>query len=106
MQEKAKDEWKHDADYIRYVDSGESAAVFVVRDIAENVPTKGKWIGIISMRPYWQDEDGRAFRWIVAELFPRKTQPDYSKCKTDEEKKYLTWETANEKAGVCQVNCV
>lgn len=95
MHAKAKDEWKHDADYIRYIESGESAAVFIVRDMTKNVSTKNKWVDITSMSPYWQDKDGRAFNWIVAELFPRKTKPDYSKCKTDEEKKYLTWKTAN-----------
>lgn len=95
-QKEAKEEWKYDADYIRYVESGESAAVFVVRDIAISIPTKGKWTDIISMSPYWQDKDGRAFNWIVAELFPRKIRPDYSECKTDEEKKYLTWKTAHE----------
>lgn len=29
----AMKDWKHDAEYISYIKSGESAAVFVVRDI-------------------------------------------------------------------------
>lgn len=32
-------EWEHDPDYIRYVESGESAAVFVVRDVVKAVNT-------------------------------------------------------------------
>lgn len=88
-------EWEHDPDYIRYVESGESAAVFVVRDVVKAVNTRGKWIDIVSLSAHIQDEDGWAFNWIVAELFPRKTQPDYSRCITDEDKKYLTWKTAH-----------
>lgn len=89
-------EWKHDPDYIRYVESGESAAVFVVRDVVKAVDTRGKWIDIVSLSAHIQDEDGWAFNWIVAELFPHKTQPDYSRCITDEDKKYLTWKTAHD----------
>ena len=89
------EEWKHDADYIRYVKSGESAAVFVVRYVVEAVNTHGKWVDIVSLSAEQQDKDGWAFNWIVAELFPRKTQPDYSMCSNDEEKKYRTWQTAD-----------
>ena len=90
--------WKYDADYIRYVDSGESAAVYVVRDVAEQVPTKGKWSDIISFYAYKQDEDGWAFKWIVAELFPRKTNPEYLPDDTEynrEYNRYLTWKAAH-----------
>lgn len=90
-----KEEWKYDADYIRYVESGESAAVFVVRDVAGNVPTHGKWVDIVSMSAHRQDEDGWAFNWIIAEIFTRKIQPVYSPNDTDKEKRYITWKTAH-----------
>ena len=86
--------WKYDADYIRYVNSGESAAVYVVRDVAEQVPTKGKWSDIISFEAYEQDKDGWAFKWIVAELFPRKTNPKYDPYDIEHDR-YLTWEAAH-----------
>lgn len=91
----SNNEWKHDADYIRYIESGESAAVFVVRDVVKSVNTKGKWIDIVSLSTYSQDEDGRAFNWIVAELFPRKTNPEYDPDDTAHNK-YLTWQAAHE----------
>lgn len=34
--------WKYDDEYISYIASGESAAVFVVRDIVSSIDTKGK----------------------------------------------------------------
>ncbi len=37
-----KKDWKHDAEYISYIESGESAAVFIVRDICNSIDTKGK----------------------------------------------------------------
>ena len=92
----ANEKWKYDADYIRYVESGESAAVFVVRDVVKAVDTRGKWVDIVSMSSNLQDKDGWDFNWIVAEIFPRKINPDYSECKTVDEKKYLTWQTAHE----------
>ena len=91
---KANDEWKHDADYIRYVESGESAAVFVVRDVVRAVNTKGKWIDILSLSTHIQDEDGRAFDWIAAEIFPRKMNPEYDSG-NEARNKYLTWKTAH-----------
>ena len=91
----SNNEWKHDADYIRYVKSGESAAVFVVRDVVKAVDTTGKWIDILSFSTYFQDEDEREFNWIVAEIFPRKLQPEYDP-DNSAHNRYLTWKTANE----------
>ena len=92
----SQEEWKYDADYISYVESGESAAVFVIRDVVIDIDTKGKWIDIVSLSTYFQDKDGRGFNWIIAEIFPRRINPDYSTCRNDDEKRYLTWKTAHE----------
>ncbi|MBR1657668.1 MAG: hypothetical protein IJ697_04290 [Synergistaceae bacterium] len=89
------DSWKHDSDYISYIDSGESAAVFIVRDLANAVDTRGKWIDIVSMSIYYLKDNTRAFNWIVAELFPRKIQPEYDKNDV-EHNRYLTWRAAHE----------
>ena len=86
--------WKYDADYIRYVESGESAAVFVVRDVVQAVKTSGKWIDIISFSCYEEEPNGKAFHWIVCELFLRKIQPVYEDYDT-ERNKYITWLTAH-----------
>ena len=40
-------DWQHDAEYISYIESGESAAVFIVRDIVNSIDTTGKWIDVI-----------------------------------------------------------
>ena len=93
-----KSKMKYDAEYIRYVEHGESAAVFITRDIVETINTSGKWIDISEIdgeknfydhRAYWN------FKSFVAELFPRKTQPVYPQGASDEEIKYITWQTAH-----------
>ena len=40
---------KHDAEYISYVESGEAAAVFIVRDLVRSIETKDKWVDVISI---------------------------------------------------------
>ena len=91
--QKKNQSWRHDAEYIRYVESGESAAVFVVRDVVQAVNTSGKWISIVSMNSRIEEPNGWAFDWIVCELFPRKIQPEYIGEDTDYNR-YITWKTA------------
>ena len=90
-------DWKHDTEYISYIESGESAAVFIVRDIVNSIDTKGKWVDVISFNTYYKRGAGnrRAFNWIIVELFPRKMQPKYDK-NDSAYNRYLTWVTAHE----------
>lgn len=90
-------DWKHDAEYISYIESGESAAVFIVRDIVNSIDTKGKWVDVISLNTYYKRGAGdrMAFNWIIVELFPRKMQPKYDK-NDSAHNRYLTWVTAHE----------
>lgn len=91
-----KKDWKHDADYISYIESGESAAVFIVRDIVTSIDTKGKWVDVVSFNTYYKKGAGnrKAFNWIIVELFPRKIIPKYDKADSAYNK-YLTWVTAH-----------
>ena len=90
-------DWKHDTEYISYIESGESAAVFIVRDIVNSIDTKGKWVDVISLNTYYKRGAGdrMAFNWIIVELFPRKMQPKYDK-NDSAHNRYLTWVTAHE----------
>ena len=90
-------DWKHDAEYISYIESGESVAVFIVRDIVNSIDTKGKWVDVISLNTYYKRGAGdrMAFNWIIVELFPRKMQPKYDK-NDSAHNRYLTWVTAHE----------
>lgn len=101
---KKNEEWRKDSDYISYVSSGESAAVYIVRDIASDVNTEGMWIDIISFNTYQKRgaEERWAFNWIIAELFPRKLIPEYIDESSGygeryirEYNRYLTWSTAH-----------
>ncbi len=86
----------YDAAYISYVENGESAAVFITRDIAINVPTGGKWVDMLQTDG-WKRRDGRwVFKEFTVELFPRKKHPVYPENASDEQKKYITWKTAHE----------
>lgn len=89
------DKKKYDAEYISYVESGESAAVFVARDIVRAIDTTGKWIDILGLDGF-KNNDGRwDFRYFTFELFPRKKHPKYPPGANEEERKYITWQTAN-----------
>lgn len=90
-------DWKHDAEYISYIESGESAAVFIVRDIVNSIDTKGKWVDVISLNTYYKrgTNNQMAFNWIIVELFPRKIQPKYDG-NDSAYNRYLTWVTAHD----------
>lgn len=86
----------YDAAYISYVENGESAAVFIARDIAKDVPTVGKWIDVTRSDGYKNKNNRWDFKEFAIELFPRHKTPTYPKDATDEDKKYITWKTAHE----------
>ena len=87
----------HDSEYIAYCEHGDSAAVFIMRDIQNEVNVDNMWIDIVSTKKrsshinnkYWHD-----FEWFVVELFPKKLFPDYSLAMSDDDKRYETWKTA------------
>ena len=87
---------KYDEEYLSYLNNGESAVVYITRDIVKSIDTSNKWIDVI-------DHDGEKnwdsqwkFNYIVVELFPRKKKPQYPKGADDSEKRYLTWKTAHD----------
>ena len=86
---------KYDAEYIRYVEHGESAAVFITRDIVKSIKTKGKWIDVLTVDGQMNDYGRWDFKSFSVELFPRKTQPVYPEWASDEEIRYITWQTAH-----------
>lgn len=90
------DKKKYDAEYISYVESGESAAVFVVRDIVRSIDTTGMWIDVLSLEGDKNKDDRWDFKYIDVELFPRRLHPKYPAGAGEEDKKYITWKTANE----------
>lgn len=92
-----REDWKYDAEYTSYLESGESAAVFIVRDIVNSIDTTGKWIDVISLNTYYKKGAGdrKAFNWIIVEIFPRKMTPKYDS-HDSAYNKYLTWLTAHE----------
>ena len=88
-------DWRQDKDYLDYIDSGESAAVYIVKNIVKSLDTKNMWVDVVSMNTYYKRGSGNiAFNWIIVELFPRKIKPKYD---TDPDyNRYLTWLTAHE----------
>jgi len=87
---------KYDSEYISYVANGESAAVFIVRDIVKSIDTSKMWIDVISASGCKNEFDKWDFSSITIELFPRKTKPMYPQNASAEDKKYITWKTAKE----------
>lgn len=53
------------------------------------------WIDVISTSGYKNKFDKWDFSSITIELFPRKIKPIYPAHAGTEDKKYITWETAN-----------
>ena len=71
-------DWRQDKDYLDYIDSGESAAVYIVKNIVKSLDTKNMWVDVVSINTYYKRGSGNiAFNWIVVELFPRKIKPKY-----------------------------
>lgn len=75
---------KYDAEYISYVNNGDSAAVFIVRDIVKSINTAGMWIDVIKTSGYKNKFNKWDFSNITIELFPRKTKPIYPQYVSDE----------------------
>ena len=86
---------KYDAAYISYVESGESAAVFVARDIVRSIDTTGMWIDILDLEGCKNNKGRWDFEYFSFELFPRKRHPKYPPGISDEDKNYITWQTAH-----------
>ena len=86
---------KYDAEYIAYVKNGESAAVFITRDIAKEIPTDGMWVDVIDCEGYPEDNVWD-FQFIKVELFKKRIKPVYPPNSSDEDRKYITWCTAHE----------
>ena len=89
------DESKERMRSLDYIDSGEAAAVYIVKNIVKSLDTKNMWVDVVSINTYYKRGSGNiAFNWIVVELFPRKIKPKYD---TDPDyNRYLTWLTAHE----------
>ena len=87
---------KNDPEYISYLQNGDSAAVFIVRDIVKSVNTSGMWIDILSTSGGKNEYGKWDFSSITIELFPRKIKPVYPEYSSIADKKYITWKTANE----------
>lgn len=90
-----KNKKQYDSAYISYVKNGDSAAVYITRDIAKKVPTGGMWIDVVSINKKGRTDNRWDFNYFIVELFPRKTKPVYPKNASDDEKKYITWQTAH-----------
>lgn len=86
---------KYSPEYIRYLASGESAAVFITRDIVKSINTNGKWIDVVEMENRKNYSGEWDFKKIVVEIFPRKTHPVYPPKASLDIKRYITWETAH-----------
>ena len=87
---------RYDADYISYIELGESTAVFIVRDIVKSIDTSGMWIDILNLDGYKNKDNKWNFKYFTIELFPRKKNPKYPDNVTEKEAKYITWKTAHE----------
>lgn len=91
-----KQSWRKDPGYIQYCERGESAAVYIVRDLCtDKIDTQSKWIDCIALDAWQDGYHNWKFKFIVVEIFPRKIIPEYVKDDVAYNK-YLTWKTAHE----------
>ena len=63
---------KYDSAYISYVANGESAAVFIVRDVVRSIDTSGMWIDVISTSGHKNKFDKWDFSSITIEKICNK----------------------------------
>ena len=88
------EKFTYDAEYISYVRNGDSAAVFITRDLVNKIDTSGKWIDVINSNIRGRYDGRIDFNYFDIELFPRKTKPIYPQSASKDEIKYITWKTA------------
>lgn len=67
-QKKAQKPVKYDDEYIRYVEHGDSAIVFIARDLCDEIPTKKRWIDVL-------DREGARSASRAVVIKPQKTPP-------------------------------
>ena len=51
-------DWRQDKDYLDYIDSGESAAVYIVKNIVKSLDTKNMWVDVVSINTYYKRGSG------------------------------------------------
>ena len=51
-------DWRQDKDYLDYIDSGESAAVYIVKNIVKSLDTKNMWVDVVSLSTYYKRGSG------------------------------------------------
>ena len=89
------DRIEYDAEYISYVEHGESAAVFIVRDVVKSIDTRGKWVDVLAVDGEKNFDGQWDFKKVCVELFPRRTKPVYPEYATEDEIRYITWQAAH-----------
>lgn len=96
-----KNNQQYDAAYISYMESSESIAVKIVRDMVKDIATKGKWIDVRHMEKRFLSHSEQDFSFIIVELFSRTLKPTYPKQMAEETNSdyknriaYITWQTA------------
>lgn len=96
----------NDDAFTLYNESGEATCVHIVRDNANNVNTKDKWIDVIS--------HSNGYEQIIVELFPRITHPkyithekvtkdtkhNYYTCFVCQQNRYICWHAAHDDISV------
>lgn len=82
--------------YREYAMTDEAAAVYFVRDVVNDINTRGKWIDVIFTDRYAVEFDEKpAFKKVIVELFDRKIKPQYPKNAHQELIRAITWETSH-----------
>ena len=51
-------DWRQDKDYLDYIDSEESAAVYIVKNIVKSLDTKNMWVDVVSLSTYYKRGSG------------------------------------------------
>lgn len=87
-----KNEYELKREYWICTKTDEAAAVYYIRNLVENIDTKGKWIDIIFSDRYYSDYDDKtAFKNVIVELFERKIKPKYLKDADIDLKRAIAW---------------
>lgn len=73
------DKIKYDSKYISYVKDGNSAAVFIIRDIVKSIDTKRKWIDIIEKKGNKNRNKTRTVEKIRNQKFKQYVPNDWAR---------------------------
>lgn len=85
-----------DAEYMKYIEDGDSAAVLAIKGSDKLISNSKTWIDIEKHDGCRERDNMWTFSKIKLSIFKRTKNPHYTPAMNERDRQYETWKTANE----------